>query len=89
MKPGSPTIELLREPHSHSLLLKAGSPPAWDDHWVRKLPLLGVYLNLVIGVSNYTTQQEDVADMIAEDLECGDQEWLGKKVGMKHKRKGR
>jgi hypothetical protein len=26
---------------------------------------------------------EDVADFLAEDLELGNEEWLGKKVGLK------
>ena len=49
---------------------------------------MGIYLNFVIGLAKHTTQLEDVADMLAEDLELGSKEWVGKKVGIKERKKG-
>ena len=88
MKPVYPTIEPLAQPRTHGLLVKAGSPPGWEDHWVRDIPLVGPYLNLIVEISNYTTKLEDVADLVAEDLESDGPEWVGKRVGMKERRKG-
>lgn len=80
-------IEPFDAPRTHSLLLKADMPPAWKDHWMKNVPLVGVYLNLIIGLAGYTTELEDVADFLAEDLEMGRVEWVGKKVGMRQKEK--
>ena len=89
MYPASPVVEIrpLNTPRAHKLLLAAGSPPGWEDHWVRNVPLVGVYMNLLISVASHTTELEDVADFVAEDLESGSDEWVGKRVGIKQKQK--
>lgn len=87
MRPASSTTERLDRPRNHQLLISASSPPAWEDHWVRNIPVIGLYLNLIIAISTYTTELEDVADFLAEDLESGSLEWVGAKVGMKQRRK--
>jgi hypothetical protein len=88
MKPAVPGIELLAAPRKHRLVLKADEPPGWVDHWVRSVPLVGRYLNLLMVVPQYTTELEDVADFLAEDLESKSMDWVGKKVGMKQREKG-
>jgi len=85
MKPATHAIEPLATPRKHKLLVGAGTPPGWVDSWVKGMPLVGVYLNLVIGVARSTTELEDVADFMAEDLESGSGEWMGKKVGIKQR----
>ena len=81
-------FELLDAPCHHNLLLKATSPPAWENTWLTKIPVIGFYLNLWILVFfSFDTIYEDVADMLAADLESGSKEWIGMKVGMHDKRK--
>ena len=84
MRPELKTVQLLTEPRGHNLVMTARKPPEWRDSWVRSLPVLGVYLNLVPSMVNYTTKLEDVADMLAEDFEKGrESEFVGEMVGMK------
>ncbi|RDL35941.1 Uncharacterized protein BP5553_06553 [Venustampulla echinocandica] len=85
MVPARPKIEPLSAPRRHKLLLKDGEPPAWKDSYLRRVPLIGDYLNVVPAILNHTTELEDVADFLAEDLELGSTEWLGKSVGLKQK----
>lgn len=88
MRPAHPTIELLASPRNHNLIVGHTSPPGWKDHWVRNVPVVGPYLNLLYEIMYYTTSLEDVADFIAADLESGSQDWIGKKVGAKEKIRG-
>jgi hypothetical protein len=87
MDPSNPkqgVFELLDEPYHHELLVKATSPPGWEKTWLGSVPLTGPYLNwLYVGLVIYRTKYEDVADFLAEDLESGSEEWVGKKVGVK------
>lgn len=89
MKPGNQNqgvFQLLDAPRHHNLVLKATSPPAWENTWVILIPLIGVFLNLwVVLFRQYTTTYRDVADFLAEDLEDGSEEWIGMRVGMKDK----
>jgi hypothetical protein len=88
MTPALSGIEPLPAPWRHSLVLRADEPPRWKDSWIRNVPLVGDYLNLLLVVPQYTTELEDVADFLAEDLESKSVEWVGRKVGMKQKEKG-
>lgn len=84
MKPKSDRIDLLSEPQHHPLAVGVGKPPAWQDSWIRWLPFIGVYLNIVPAVMSYTTMLEDVADLLAEDFDKGSSsEYIGRLVGMK------
>jgi putative NADH-flavin reductase len=84
MQPKSETIDLLAAPQHHQLVVATGKPPEWRDSWIRYLPFVGVYLNLVPAVLSYTTKLEDVADLLAEDFEKGNKsEYVGQFVGMK------
>ncbi|KAK5123925.1 hypothetical protein LTR85_002122 [Meristemomyces frigidus] len=86
MEPRSKMVELLEQPNrmGHGLSIAARSPPAWQDSWVRTVPVIGVYLNLVPVIRSYTTKLEDVADLIAGNI--GHDEggaFVGELVGMK------
>lgn len=84
MTPRSKAIEILEQPNGHRLSVAARSPPAWRDSWVRIVPLIGVYLNLVPVIRSYTTKLEDVADLIAGSLaHDGGSAYVGELVGMK------
>jgi hypothetical protein len=74
----------LSAPQQHRLIMRAGTPPDWQDSWVRSIPVVGVYLNLFPVIKSYWTYLEDVADMIAEHLEPENQaKWAGEIVGFK------
>jgi hypothetical protein len=88
MKPAMSGVEWLAAARTHHLVLRADEPPGWVDSWVKNVPLAGNYLNLLLVISKYTTELEDVADFLAEDLESGSTEWVGRKVGMKQREKG-
>lgn len=84
MKPRSEAIEVLSEPQHHGLAVGVAKPPEWQDSWLRLLPLIGVYLNIVPVIMSYTTKLEDVADLLAEDFDRGNKsELIGQFVGMK------
>lgn len=76
-------------PRSHNLVASAGTPPDWPVHtWLEKIPLIGWHLNLLFVASvTYATVYEEVADFLAEDLEVGGEEWVGKKVALKERAK--
>jgi hypothetical protein len=88
MTPISLKIEVLAAPRNHELILKAAEPPGWRDSWVKSLPVVGNFLNIAVALPGYTTRLEAVADFLAEDLEKGSGEWVGKLVGMKQREKG-
>lgn len=55
--------------------------PAWEHSWIENIPIVGRTLWLFGWVaSRYRTPYEEVADMLAEDLEKGGDRWIGKKV---------
>jgi hypothetical protein len=86
MKSASSTIAPLVTPRAHSLIAKAETVAGWEDYWVRKLPGVGTWANLMLHVAHgYTTLLEDVADFLAEDLESESQQWVGNKVGIKQR----
>jgi putative NADH-flavin reductase len=84
MKPRFETVDLLAEPQRHGHAVGVGIPPEWRDSWVRWLPFVGVYLNLVPVILSYNTMLEDVADLLAEDFDKGEKsEFVGRLVGFK------
>lgn len=90
MTPVSESIDLMQEPKHHDLAVAAGKPPEWQDSWVRYIPLIGLFLNVVMNIKPYTTKLEDVADLLAEDFEKGGESpYVGELVGMKEKNKAK
>lgn len=83
MSPEVDEVKALAEPRKHNLMVQSWTPPAWQDHWIRNIPIVGLYLNLIPVLASYTTKLEDVADLIAEDLDKSKSEWIGKFVGFK------
>ncbi len=70
----------------HNLLVQADTVPDWQESWLSRIPLIGWYLNTIVAVGiTYATVYEEVADFLAEDLEKGNDEWVGKKVALKEK----
>ena len=88
MKPALSEVEPLAAPRRDNLVLMADEPPGWVDSWIRNVPVVGDYLNLLLMIPQYTTELEDIADVLAADLESRSEEWVGRKVGMKQRKKG-
>lgn len=83
MYPKTDTIKALSGPEKHNLIVGSWNPPDWQDHWIRKIPFLGTYLNLIPCVAAHWAYLEDVADFIAEDLCKKKSEYIGAFVGFK------
>ncbi|KXL50210.1 hypothetical protein M433DRAFT_136211 [Acidomyces richmondensis BFW] len=84
MRPESESIDVLEEARGHGLSVSARSPPEWEDSWLRQIPIIGVYLNLLAVMPSYTTKLEDVAALIVEKLPLrGRDGYVGELVGMK------
>ena len=89
MVPSLPKIEPFETPYKHSLVVAADVLPEWRNPWYMSIPIIGVYLAVILaGGLAYKTKLEDVADLLAEDLESGSEQWVGRTVGMKQKEKG-
>ena len=70
-----------------NLLVKTEVPPAWSET-LRRVPLIGYYLNAAVQGQSYFAALEDCVDVIAADLEKGlKSEYIGKRVGAKEKSK--
>jgi putative NADH-flavin reductase len=82
-------IDILERPRGHHLVVEADQPPAYRDSWVRWVPILGVYLNIVPLVRSYGTVLEEVAGAIAEEIGEEGDAWVGRVVGMKAVEGGR
>lgn len=88
MYPVYPAIEPLESPRTHSLISAKGMLAGWADlPWTTRIPLIGWIITMVLLVSRYTTNLEDVADFIAEDLKLGSEEFIVERVGIKQKTK--
>lgn len=78
--------EPLNAPRTHDLMVKSKIPPDWEESWLRYVPFIGGFLNLLYAIAaRYGAKYEDVADFLAEDLENGSQEWVGERVGVKQR----
>ncbi|CZR57960.1 uncharacterized protein PAC_07850 [Phialocephala subalpina] len=77
-------FEPIEKIEPHGLLVSAGSPPGWRDHWLGRLWWIGPYLNVWrAALGDYGTHYENVADFLAEDMEWGGDERVGKRVALK------
>ncbi|KAK4951726.1 hypothetical protein LTR10_009645 [Elasticomyces elasticus] len=83
MKPASINIDVLESPRGNSLSIATGTPPAWRNGWVKYIPFIGRYLNIIGPILGYTTKLEDVADLIAADLANSETRLVGELVAMK------
>jgi len=68
------------------LIASAGTPPLWQDSWLKHIPLIGRTLVSAMNAGRYQTTLEANAEFIAKDLEvgggAGGSEWVGKAVGV-------
>jgi hypothetical protein len=84
MYPINEKIHGLEERQHHNLAVASTVPPNWEDHWLRSVPIVGAYLQLVPVIRSYSTNLEDVADLIADQLDDGNRgKFIGEFVGMK------
>ncbi|KAJ5311061.1 hypothetical protein N7476_006921 [Penicillium atrosanguineum] len=73
------------EASADNLVASASVPPDWSLKFLR-IPLIGVYLNILSQASGYATLLEDNADLVAKDLLDGhDSKWIHQKVGTKQR----
>jgi putative NADH-flavin reductase len=71
-----------------NVVASADSPPEWRDT-LKRIPLIGPYLNIFSLAGGYATSLEDPMDFIATDFEKGLQsEFVGKRVGLKMRKAG-
>lgn len=90
MQPISQTIEVLDDgPRHHSLVTRTDELVDWHGSWVGNVPMIGRFLDLFWCLSDFATKLEDVADLVAEDLEVGEKKFVGCLVGMKERAKVR
>lgn len=82
MIPESPNIQLPGTPPKDKLIAKAGTPPNWNDSWMRHIPLIGKTIVSGMNASRYKTTLEQNAEFIASDLSGGESEWEGQAVGV-------
>ncbi|KAF1968719.1 NAD(P)-binding protein [Bimuria novae-zelandiae CBS 107.79] len=68
---------------SHARLTAgAGTPPLWQDSWLKHIPLVGKPIVAAMNANRYDTTLEQCADFIAADLETRDSQWIGAPVGI-------
>lgn len=90
MQPVSQVIDVLDDgPRHHKLVTGTGEMLHWRGSWLGNVPVIGRTLDLLWCFSDFTTKLEDVADLIAEDMESGDLKFMGCFVGMKEKNKAK
>jgi putative NADH-flavin reductase len=69
-----------------NVIASADAPPEWRDT-LKRVPLIGPYLNVFGLAGGYATSLEDPLDFIATDFENGlKSEFVGKRVGLKMKK---
>lgn len=83
MYPRTKEIDVLERPVGNRLVVKADEMIDWQGSWIGNVPVVGRFLELMWGVSQYSTYLDDVADLIAEDLASGKKGFVGRLVGMK------
>ncbi len=84
MYPVKEHIVELKQPYGNSLSVAVDTVPDTMDHWSRHIPFLGDWFNLIPLIRSCSTDLEEVADLIAEQLEVEscDQN-IGQFIGMK------
>ncbi|KAF2651664.1 NAD(P)-binding protein [Lophiostoma macrostomum CBS 122681] len=83
MVPESADIVVPTNSTSPRLIAKATTPPNWKDSWLLQyIPFFGRVIVAGMNASRLQTTLEQNADLIAEDLEMEDSQWVGKRVGV-------
>ena len=82
MTPESSDFSVPTKSSHPRLTAKAGTPPLWQDSWLRHIPLIGKSLVTAMNSGRYETTLEQNAEFIANDLEARDSQWIGTAVGI-------
>ena len=86
MVPEFPNITFPPFIPSEALVASAGTPPRWQDSWLKHIPLIGRTIVSGMNAGRYKTTLEQNAEFIARDLEVGEgggeSEWVGEAVGV-------
>lgn len=86
MVPEFPNITFPPFIPSEALVASAGTPPRWQDSWLKHIPLIGRTIVSGMNAGRYKTTLEQNAELIARDLEVGEgggeSEWVGEAVGV-------
>jgi hypothetical protein len=82
MVPEYPDIQLPGTAPKEALVAQAGTPPQWNDSWMRHIPLIGKTIVSGMNASRYKTTLEQNAEFIASDLENAESEWKWQAVGV-------
>ncbi|GAB7334862.1 hypothetical protein MBLNU13_g06763t3 [Cladosporium sp. NU13] len=82
MVPEYPDVQLTGIAPKDALEAKAGTPPHWNDSWVRHIPFIGKTIVSGMNASRYKTTLEQNAEFIASDLGNAESEWKGQAVGI-------
>lgn len=72
----------LDAPRHPDLLVEATTLPFWRNSWVERIPVVGMFIHCLCMLMTYCTELEVMADFLAEDLATGNEEWIGKKIGV-------
>ncbi|KAL9612092.1 MAG: hypothetical protein Q9167_003314 [Letrouitia subvulpina] len=89
MAAASKSIDLLETPRGNCLLATADTPPDWQHTILEKIPFIGPWAGIFRNAPRYGTTLEDCADFIASDLRTPDSVYVGHRVGIIEKSKGK
>lgn len=64
------------------LVANAGTPPLWQDSWMKYVPLIGKSLVAASNAGRYVITLEQTAEFIAGDLDSHESRWVGTTVGV-------
>jgi len=82
MVPDHQDVQLPGTAPKDTLKAKAGTPPQWNDSWMRHIPFIGKTIVSGMNASRYKTTLEQNAEFIASDLGNAESEWKGQAVGV-------
>jgi hypothetical protein len=82
MSPESSEISVSTKLQHGKLVASAGTPPKWNDSWIKHIPLLGKTYLCATNAARYDTTLEQAGDFIASDLESLESPWVGTTVGI-------
>lgn len=82
MTPESSDFSVPTRSSQPRLIGNAGTPPSWQDSWMKHIPLIGKTLVSAMNISRYVTTLEQNADFIASDLETYESRWSMSTVGI-------
>ncbi|KAF1985213.1 NAD(P)-binding protein [Aulographum hederae CBS 113979] len=82
MTPESSDVTVPTKTSQGKLVANAATPPAWQDSWIKHIPLIGKTILCAMNAGRYETTLEQNAEFIASDLESLESRWSGTTVGV-------